>query len=84
MTKQQKSKSAGWVFDYSSSLKLPYAWRKTPQGIEIMTEDKVRYSAKEVKIISDTIGEITPQIHTIKRIMGGVIVETREIIENKA
>ena len=80
MTNKQKSKSAGWVFDYSSSLKFPYAWRKTPQGIEIMTEDKVRYTAKEVKIISDTIGEITPQIHTIKRIMGGEIVESEGVL----
>ena len=64
-----------WVYDYSSSLKLPYAWRKTPQGIEIMTEDKVRYTAKEVKIISDTIGEITQGIHLIKKVFKGTIIE---------
>ena len=70
-----KTNKKGWIYDYSASLKLPYAWRKTPQGIEIMTEDKVRYTANEVKIISKTIGEITPEIHMVKKIMKGTIVE---------
>ena len=71
MTKKLKD----WVYDYSSSLKLPYAWRKTDAGIEIMTEDKVRYTAKEVKIISDTIGEITPEVHLVKKVFKGEIIE---------
>jgi len=71
-------KNAEWSYDYSASLKQKYAFRKTDTGIEIMTEDKVRYNAKELKIISKTIGEITPEVHIAKRIFNGEIVENNE------
>ncbi len=75
MTPRQKADLDNWIYDYSKPLDMEYAWRKTSEGIEIMTNDRIHYSPDEIRIISQTTGEITPEIHMAKRIFKGVVVE---------
>lgn len=40
---------------------------------EIMTEDKVKYEPDEIKAMEG--GQITPQLHMIKKIFNGKVVK---------
>ena len=62
--------SNGWTYDYSESLKMRFAYR----GMEVMTEDKVRYNENETKIIIRH-KEIPLSVHIIKKLFDGEIVE---------
>ena len=78
---RKKAEQAGWIFDYSKSLNQEYAHRKTAKGTEIMMSDKVGYSPQEVRVLNRGGVKINPEIHTIKRIFGGEIVEIKRIEE---
>lgn len=75
MTSRSAAISAGWTYAYSDALEMEYATRNTPQGPEVMTADKVRYSPDEISTISSNGGEISPEIHLVKRIFEGTIVD---------
>jgi hypothetical protein len=77
MTARSLAISAGWTYAYSDALGMEYATRNTPQGPEVMTADKVRYSPDEISTISSNGGEISPEIHLVKRIFEGTIVDYR-------
>ncbi|MEN6487659.1 MAG: hypothetical protein ABFD66_02050 [Smithella sp.] len=77
MTARSAAISAGWTYAYSDALEMEYATRDTPQGPEVMTADKVRYSPDEISTISSNGGEISLEIHRVKRIFDGTIVYYR-------
>ena len=66
----------GWTYAYSDALSMRYAYRDTPQGPEVMTEDKTRYSASEVKVLADAGESISLAIHLVKRAFNGEVVST--------
>ncbi len=45
----------------------------------VVTEDKTMYTRNECQIISDTIGEIDPVIHSVKSIFEGEIIQSDNI-----
>lgn len=59
-----------WTYAHNAALNMRYAYRQTPGGLEIMTEDKTRYTPEEVRILAgaDGRGQITPEIHRVKRV----------------
>lgn len=67
------------TYDYSDALSMRYAYRQTPLGIEVITEDKTRYTAQEVKIMAKAGIEITPGLHTVKRVFQGEIVDVKKM-----
>jgi len=64
-----------WTHSHSDALSMRFAHRQTPLGPEVMTEDKVRYSATEVKILSLAGAEICLGAHLVKKVFDGVIVD---------
>ena len=70
------SPRTGWTYYHSAALDMRYATRTTPDGPEVVTEDKTHYSAGEVALLSGYgNGEgITPGIHAAKRVFDGRIV----------
>lgn len=71
-----------WTYQYSEALGMKFAFQETDAGVEVMTEDKTWYSPEEVSIIAKTQGEITPEIHRVKRIFGGLIVDPKALNES--
>lgn len=71
-----------WTYQYSEALGMKFAFREADAGVEVMTEDKTRYSPEEVSIIAKTLGEITPEIHRVKRIFGGLVVDPKSLNES--
>lgn len=71
-----------WTYQHSDALKMKFAFRETDAGVEVMTEDKTRYSPEEVSVIAKTLGEITPEIHRVKRIFGGLVVDPKTLDES--
>ncbi len=69
----------GWTYDYSNALSMRYAYRQTPLGIEVITEDRTRYTAQEVKIMAKAGIEITPGVHSVKRVFQGEIVDVKKM-----
>lgn len=67
-------KNKSWTYDYSPDLGLKIAYRQTPYGPEVMTEDKINYSPAEIRLLS-SVGGITLQIHNIKKVFHGEIVD---------
>jgi len=63
-----------WAYAHSSALGMRYAYHVTPNGIEVMTEDKTRYTPDEVATIASGVGKITRSVHLVKRIFDGVVV----------
>ena len=63
-----------WAYAHSSALGMRYAYHATPDGIEVMTEDKTRYTPDEVAAIASGVGEITRPVHLVKRIFDGMVV----------
>ena len=59
-----------WEYYYSEALKMKYAFN--PETKDVMTEDKVRYKKEEYQLIN----EITPEIHALKKVFGGIIVDS--------
>jgi len=78
ITNDQRAKAiqAGWV--YSNGIHpiigIDYAVREQPNGIEIMFEDKVKYSPDEMLILKNH-GGLRKDIHIVKRIFKGVVVQ---------
>jgi hypothetical protein len=66
---------SSWTYDYSNALSMRYAYRMTPLGPEVMTEDKTSYTPAEVKILSMAGVEISPEMHAVKRVFRGLIVD---------
>lgn len=75
MNARDSAISAGWTYAYSDALGMEYATRETPHGPEVMTADKTRYSPDEIAILASNGKEITPEIHLVKRIFEGTIVD---------
>jgi hypothetical protein len=71
--------ASSWTYDYSDALSMRYAYRQTPLGIEVITEDKTRYTAQEVKIMAKAGIEITPGMHSVKRVFQGEIVDVKKM-----
>ena len=44
----------------------------------VMTEDKLVYSKREVQLISE-VGEITQQVHVVKKCFDGLVVRVIDI-----
>lgn len=66
-------KKAGWTYGHSDALNMDFAFRKDAAGnLELYTEDKTHYTWEEIKIIEQH-GGITPEVHLLKKIMGGII-----------
>lgn len=59
-----------WTYAHSKALNMRYAYRQTPGGLEIMTEDKTRYTPEEVRILAgpDGSGQIDMATHMVKRV----------------
>ena len=70
-----------WIYSYSKALRMRFKFRKTEAGIEVMTEDRVIYSADEVREL-DRIGGITPEIHATKKAFGGTVLGEESQNEN--
>lgn len=66
----------GWTYAYSEALSLDYAYRPSPIGIgiEVMTADKVRYSPAEISRLSENGGEITLDVHLVKKVFRGEVI----------
>jgi len=64
-------KKGNWVYYYSKTLNMKYAYNKDTG--EVVTEDKIKYTKEEI----DTLigGQITPEIHNIKKIFNGKVVK---------
>jgi len=75
MTTRDAAISSGWTYAYSAALGMEYATRETPQGHEVMTADKTRYSPEEIETLAANGKEISPEIHLVKRIFEGTIVD---------
>ena len=65
----------GWTYYDSESLGMRYAVRETPIGPEVMTADKVRYSASEIKVLNAGGLSVSKEIHNVKRLFDGVVVD---------
>jgi hypothetical protein len=65
----------GWTYAYSDALGMRYATRTTGGCLELMTEDKVRYSAAEIALLSSHGTEIDKATHFVKKVFTGEIVE---------
>ena len=61
-----------WTYYYSEILGMQYAVNKNGY---IMTEDKTLYSPIEVKILCKNHGEIDANIHKVKSIFEGKIIQ---------
>jgi hypothetical protein len=62
----------GWEYIYSDSLKQEIAVNvKTGR---IYCEDRTQYSLRELEIMKGVQLEITPEIHLVKKMFGGEIV----------
>jgi hypothetical protein len=68
--------SPDWTYDDSPALGMKYAYRDTPEGLEVMCEDKTRYSPREVALLQKA-GGITAAVHVVKKAFQGRIVEVR-------
>jgi hypothetical protein len=62
-----------WTYEYSAALGMKYAYRDTPEGMEVMTEDRTRYSPREVALLQQA-GGITAAVHRVKKVFEGRIV----------
>ena len=67
----------GWTYYDSEALGMRYAVRETPLGPEVMTSDKVRYSASEIKVLNAGGLSVGKEIHNVKRLFDGVVVDVR-------
>ena len=69
-SRRAASIAAGWVYMHSATLNMEIAVHKTVAGPEVWTADKVYYSPEDLATIrgADSTGEITPEIHIIKRL----------------
>lgn len=68
-----------WTYAYSNALGMRYATRTTGGRLELMTEDKVRYSAAEIALLFSQGMEIDKTTHFVKKIFIGEIVEVGPI-----
>lgn len=62
-----------WTYAHSAALGMQYAYRQTPDGPEVMTADKIRYTPEEVKHL-DGAGGIRLSVHLVKRVFRGEVV----------
>jgi len=69
----EADKAPGWTYEHSAALSMGYAYRDTPDGLEVMVADKVRYSPREVALLQQA-GGIKPGVHTVKKVFAGRIV----------
>ncbi len=51
--------------------------------MSLLTGKQITYTPEEIKILSETGGEITPTIHRVKSIFGGVIMRVKKSVEFK-
>lgn len=64
----------GWTYGHSDALGQAFAFRKDKGGnLELYTEDKTHYTWREISIIHKH-GEITKEVHAVKKIFGGTII----------
>ena len=68
-----------WTYAYSDALGMRYATRNIGGVLELMTEDKVRYSAAEIALLSAQGVEIDKTTHFVKKVFEGEIVEVGPI-----
>jgi hypothetical protein len=67
----------GWEYIYSDTLKQEIAVNiKTGK---VYCEDKTVYSPEEMKMMDSAKQEITPEIHLVKKVFGGEIINFRRI-----
>jgi len=69
-----KKRASGWTYETSEALGMKFAHRVSAGGIEVMTEDKVRYSPQEVLILR-RIGGISKPVHLVKKVFEGKIIK---------
>ena len=65
---------SNWEYFNSKALGMKAAYNKKTG--QVMTEDKVLYSPDELKLIQP---EISPEVHIVKRIFSGTIVDNVSI-----
>lgn len=70
-----KKQVPGWTYGHSEVLQQDFAFRKSGNGLELYTEDKTHYTWKEINIINKHGKEIPPQVHLIKKIFEGEIIQ---------
>jgi len=63
-------KKGNWTYYFSKALNMEFAHNSITG--EVMTEDKVLYSAKEIEILRGK--PISPGIHLLKKIFNGEVV----------
>ena len=61
---------------YSNALGMRYSVNTDGS---VMTEDKLTYSKREVQLISE-VGEITQQVHVVKKCFDGLVVRIQNVI----
>lgn len=59
-----------WIYYFSKALNMKYAYNK--ETGEVVTEDKVKYTKEEIDTLKG--GPITPDIHNLKKIFNGEVV----------
>jgi hypothetical protein len=67
----------GWEYIYSDTLKQEVAVNiKTGK---VYCKDKTVYSPEEMRMMDGAKQEITPEIHLVKKVFGGEIINFRRI-----
>jgi hypothetical protein len=63
----------GWEYIYSNELKQEVAVNIKTGAVHC--EDETVYSPEELKIMGAAKQEITPEVHLVKRVFGGEIID---------
>jgi hypothetical protein len=73
----ENAEKEGWRFGKSSALGTDIAYRNTGEGREVAVKHdggNVHYDESEVRIISAHGGKIPLQVHLIKTVFDGIII----------
>jgi hypothetical protein len=70
--KMPKEFKPGWEYIRSETLKQEIAVNIKTE--KVYCEDGTVYSSEELKIMSNAKQEITPEVHLIKKVFGGEII----------
>jgi hypothetical protein len=62
----------GWEYMYSGTLQQEVALNMRTG--KIYCEDKTEYSLRELEVMRDAKQEITPEVHLVKKVFGGEII----------
>ena len=74
---REESIAKGWKYEKANSPHYDeFAYRKTAQGVEVYTGDKVHYTEHEIAILKG--GSVPPALHAVKKLFNGTIVPDKE------